>query len=389
MTKGTIRVGLAIERESIFARRVLGGMAAAAAEYAKSGVVFDLRFIHDRFISDSKQLKGYDGYIAQIQTDDMADRLARTKKPVVDVLFKKRYPHTSVVNVDNAKIAALAAKHLIERRFETLAFFGRNGVSYSDERYAAFAEEAAKAGKEVIHYEVPAGERARFFLGEESAKEEAVEDPVDGAYLKEWVRSLPKGTAVFCCQDLRAYQLMHAAYEAERAIPGDIAILGVDDDPIFCNFTDPRLTSVDPDAEAVGREALAAILSPGDRFVPPKGVTIRESTDLFRYDPPWLGDALGFIYREVSRNLTASDVFAFVGKSHTLVDRTFRRVLGTCVQKVIMKARLEAAAKLLKTTDRAINEVASMSGFASFAYFCSSFAAAYGMTAAEFRLRKE
>lgn len=387
------RIGLALERESVFARQVLQGMAEAVSAFEQEGFALDLRFLPDRLVRSSEDLKGFDGFVAQIQDAAMAARLAATRKPVVDVLFKRRHPHCTVVNVDNAAIAALAVDHLVARQFKRFAFCGRNGVSYSDERFTHYARLLREKGFAVTRFEIPEAEAHRIYLGRKP--DETVDAPEDERYLVDWVSSLPRGTAVFCCQDLRAYQLMRACRAAERKIPDEIAVLGVDDDPIFCNFTDPRLSSVDPDAAMVGREALsvlrAAILGgararmPDPHFVKPRGLTVRESTDVFHYEPKWLGEALGFIHRCIADNLTAEDVFRHVGRSHTLVDRAFRQVLGTSVQKEIMRVRLERAAELLATTELPIQDVARASGFASFSYFCSSFAAHYGKSAAGYR----
>ena len=387
------RIGLALERESVFARKVLQGMAAAVAAQERAGFALDLRFLPDRLVRETADLAGFDGFVAQVQDARMAARLVSTGKPVVDVLFKRRHPGCTVVNVDNQAIAALAVEHLLERQFKSFGFCGRNGVSYSDERFAAFAAGLKAKGRVVNRFTIPSRHAGRIYLG--SKPDEAVDAPEDEAYLRKWVAALPAGTAVFCCQDLRAYQLMRACRAVGRKIPEEIAVLGVDDDPIFCSFTDPRLSSIDPDAEAVGRAALAALRegildrrrakSPAPRFVKPRAVSVRESTDVFLYEPRWLGEALGFIHRGIAGNLSAEDVFRHVGKSHTLVDRAFRNVLGTSVQKEIMRVRLARASELLSATELPIRDVARASGFASFPYFCSSFAARFGRTAAAYR----
>lgn len=392
----TLRIGLAFERESIFARQVLQGMSETLPALEREGCSLDLRFLPDRLVSQASDLRGHDGFVAQIQDEAMAARLAATRKPVIDVLFKRHYPYCTVVNVDNAAIATLAAEHLLERRFRSFGFCGRNGVSYSDERYASFAAVLGERGYSVDRFTIPPKRATRIYLGDRP--DETVDEPEDEPFLRKWVLSLPIPTAIFCCQDLRAYQVMRVCQSVGRKIPDEIAIIGVDDDPIFCNFTEPRLTSVDPDAVAVGREALlslqAALQStrrcrePMPHFVTPRGLTVRESTDVFHYDPKWLGEALGFIYRNISGKISAEDVFRHLGRSHTIVDRAFRRVLGISVQRQIMRVRLERAGELLATTDLPIKEVACASGFGSFTYFCSSFAAQYGKTAADYRAER-
>lgn len=389
------RIGLAIERESVFARRVLTGIGNEREQWKQKGFDCDLHFLFDTFARDARELEHFDGFIAQIQNKSMAQRLARTGKPVVDVLNKNTYENCAVVNPDNEAIAKIIAEHLLSRRFTQFAFCGREGVRYSDEREQAFQRQMTAAGYETILYRLPAKRAKTCFSGIDPRRELLVENPLDGIPLRHWVKSLPRHTAIFCCQDLRAYQLLRICRELERSVPDDLAIVGVDDDPIFCNFTAPRLSSVNPDAERVGAEALALVVqavadkrlltAADSRTIAPCALSGRESTDIFRYNPPWLGEALAFIDRHVAEYLTANDVFRAVGKSHTLVDRLFREILNTTVQKTIMNARLERARFLLRTTTEPIKTIAQKSGFASVSYFCTVFAKAAGISAGAYR----
>jgi len=370
-------------------------MAEESAHAAREGVHFDMRFLHDRLLRDPAEASSFDAFVAQIQDAEMASTLAALRRPVVDVLHLRRFPCASVVNVDNEAIAVAAAEHFLSRRFSEFAFCGRNGVAYSDERRGAFAALLAKRGFPCRVYDPPKAVARTLSHGGARRFGEAVDEPADARCLEKWVASLESGTAVFCCQDLRAYQLVRACCAKGVRVPDDIAVLGVDDDPLFCNFTDPKLSSVDPNAEEVGREAVRAVLESlgratgrcvaRDRLVLPRGVTVRESTDVYRMDHPWLGKALEFIHRDPSACITAADVFAHVSLSHTIVDREFRARLGTSVQKEIMKSRLDRAAELLSNTSLPVAEVAARSGFASFPYFCSSFSSRFGSTAARYR----
>ena len=392
------RIGIAIERESVFARRVLTGLVSALPRFKERGFDFDLRFLYDSLARNKRELDDFDGFIAQVQNPEMARALTATGKPVVDVLYKQRYENCAVVNPDNHAIARLVVEHLLSRRFRHFAFCGREGVFYSDDRCRAFKKLLADAGFEMVSYTLTPRAAHEYFLGKDPRKELKVEDPLDAANLRRWVKQLPSGTAVFCCQDLRAYQLLRICKEEEIQIPSHIALVGVDDDPIFCHFTTPRLSSVNPDAERVGDETLELLamaftenrpLAFADsRFIEPRALSVRESSEIFSYDPPWLGEALAYIYRHISENLSAEDVYRAINKSHTVVDRYFRMVLGTSVQKIIIKTRLERAAFLLKTTDLPIKTILRQSGYSSFSYFCTSFSRFYGITAEEYRERK-
>ena len=201
-----------------------------------------------------------------------------------------------------------------------------------------------------------------------------------------WLQSLPKPVAVFCANDLRGQQVIFACAEAGIAVPAEVAVLGLDNDTLVCNFVTPTLSSIDPDAAALGLSAARALAlgldglrtPPRQALVPPRELVTRGSTETFPVDPPWLSDALVFIRRNINRRLSATDVYAAVHRSHTRVDAAFRERLGTTVQAEIRRVALDEARRLLATTGLSVADVARRAGFASPQYFCNVFTAAFG-----------
>lgn len=177
-------------------------------------------------------------------------------------------------------------------------------------------------------------------------------------------------------------------------MPDDVAVLGVDDDPSYCMFSSPRLSSVDPDAHGIGvaaAEALAAMLAapqaplPAVRHIPPRGVVARASTLAYPGLPPWFPQALAFIREHVGEGISAADVFRHAGYSRTLVERAFAKALGHSVQREIAQVRVERARRLLRQTAKPVREVAALCGYASVEYFSRAFAAATGAPPARYR----
>src|SRR6185312_13355940 len=85
-------------------------------------------------------LKGWrgDGIIAALNTPSEAAYVKQLKVPVVNIsgtLAKTPVPR---VSLDNGKVGQLAAEHLMERGFETFAYYGLRDVSYSSVRQKAF-----------------------------------------------------------------------------------------------------------------------------------------------------------------------------------------------------------------------------------------------------------
>ena len=232
------------------------------------------------------------------------------------------------------------------------------------------------------------GFNERVILREELALRAA-----DARALRVWLRSLPRPCALFCCHDLRALQALYAAREEGLRVPEDIAILGVDNDMLVCNFTHPRLSSIDNAAFDVGRAAAKLLddILEGRASrnacvkVTPMGIVSRASTDVFTYSSPVVNEAMLFMRRSLSQNLTASDIFAHLGKSHTFVENAFRAEVGVTVQSELQRLRLEEAKRLLKSTAMPLANIARRSGFSSPRYFAQAFRHALGVSPSVWR----
>ena len=370
-----------------YGRNICEGVAAYAQE---RGLDWDLEFVDSRAVGGRGGYAGFDGAIVRVVDDRTAARLAALRRPVVDVFCRKAHEGIVGVDCDHVAIAKLAGRHFVTRKFTHFAFCGYDGAHYSDVRRDVFVRYVRHNHYACDCYRTPRGVMKSF--DDDVIQNERIKFGADARQLRSWLERLPKPCAVFCCQDLRAYQVIGLCREAGIAVPNDIAVLGVDDDHMICSFSTPKISSVDPDAFAVGWTAAETLdrLMKGERVrgilsVPPKDIVVRASTEVYPYDPPWISDALVFIRKNVARSVNAADVFAHLGLSHTVVERTFRKVLGTTLQREIMKARVEEAQHLLRTTELPANEIGFRCGFKSSQYFSRSFAAFAGCPPQKFR----
>ena len=380
------RIGVLVERQRAYGRRLCEGAAAYACEC--QGI--SLGMLEWRDLENARCLSGYDAFIVRV-LDDRTDRiLRRMRKPVVDVFYGKRRLGFGVADLDNVAIGSLAAEHFISRGFREFAYCGYNGINFSDVRRQAFVRKVGDAGFACHVFD--AGKSDVKDFGENVVRGERYAPMVSEARaIRNWLQKLPKPVAVFCSHDLRAHQVLTLCQQVEICVPQEVAILGVDDDAILCGFTMPTLSSIDPDGFKTGREAvriahamlqdLAVRRNPPQVFVKPLRLIVRESTEVYPVEPPWLADALVYIGRNATRGITASDVFAHVGLSHTSVGSVFRKKLGVSVQELLAKTRLDEASRLLQA-GLSITEVARKTGYSSVQYFCRAFAAAHKMSPA-------
>ena len=382
------RIGIFVERQRAWGRQLCEGIAAFAQAKAR----WELATLEREDLRNPRLLDGFDGFVARVSSAEVAEPLRRTGKAVADVSCEMKLdaPFARGVLQDNRAIGVLAARHFIEHRFAHFAFCGFDGKRFSDERRDAFARCLELNHFDCLLYRSP--KCALAGLDAAIAHAERLGSGPDGRRLQSWLDTLPKPVAIFCANDLRAFQVSEACKSRHLEMPKAVAILGVDNDTLVCNFTSPTLSSIDPDAFALGysaAERLGRILDGDRKFQPrkigPKGIVPRDSTEVYPLDPPWLSDALVFIRRNVNRRLSANDVYAHLRLSHTSVNRAFREKLATTVQREIRTTQLAEAKRLLRDTALPLAEIAKRAGFATPQYFSNVFASAFGRAPSTFR----
>ena len=380
-------IGILIERQRTYGRRLCEGI----IRFARERTNWTLRIVDFMNLPQIAHNKDIDGFIARVMDDRAEEQLRATGKPVVDVFFERPRMGFAAADQNALLVGQMAAQHFIEHRFTNFAFCGYNGRSYSDRRRDAFMQCLEQNHFPCAVYRTPPSALKDF--NNSVVLQERFGFASDHRALRTWISKLPKPVGVFCSHDMRAYHLAEACRSQGLQIPEDVAILGADDDELVCNFSDPPLSSIDQNAFGIGYAAAKTLESmlqnpdvvPSPVLIDPIRLIERESTRIYTVSPPWLSDALIFIRRNISNNITASDVYAAVGKSHTLVDSAFRRTFGTSVQKTIIRTRLEEAKRLIRDTSLTLTEIAAKTGFSTVQYFCSSFSKAFGLSPSAYR----
>lgn len=331
------------------------------------------------------------GVIARIPGPKMAQSLARLKVPVVDLYRWEEYEGITSVDADHTAIGRMAAEWFLERRFRNFAFCGYTSARFSDVRGAAF-----KAGVEAGGFSCAVYSEMAYdsdYLGKMILQAESYGEPPDHDRIAAWLKSLPRPTALFCCHDIRAYQVAVVCKELGIRVPHEVAIMGVDNDRILCGFSDPMLTSIDPDARQIGHTGARLLYERMTRrgrkathvCVPPRRIVERASTEIDPVEPQWLSEALRYIRKEIPAGLNAEEVIRHVGLSHTQVERAFVKVLGNTIHQEIARLRMREACRLLAETDFSAAEVGKRAGFSSAQYFNRLFHAHSGLTPLEYR----
>ena len=375
------RVALQIEKNRAHGRALLRGI----ADYALERTDWRLELVDPERLERASYLAQFDGLIVRVMDDRTSRSLVRSGKPVVDTYGRIDDNPLPSIRLDDAAIAELAFACLSEHHYHAFAFCGFPGVRFSDARGAAFAAFAEKTGGSVSLYGGKGPVTDKFFRDEKT-------DVPDVQALRTWLRSLSKQTAVFCCNDLRAVQVLKVCSDCGLKVPDDLAVLGVDNDVLLCTFANPSLSSVETDPFALGRTAAEMLdcqmkgecrKASAERMSVlhrPKRVVERLSTDVFPFRTTWLADAVRYIRRTVADGVTAEDVVNRVGYSHPTVNRAFADELGHSVKKEILRQRSRLACAMLKDTTLSASEISTRCGYRSPQYFCRSFVEEFGVT---------
>jgi len=380
------RVALLIESSRAYGRGLLLGIARYIREHGRWSI-----FLQERSLGDTspKWLEGWegDGIIARIENEQMAEVIRRLALPAVDL--RNLLPNLEMpsIRTDDVLTASLAADHLLERGFRHFAYCGFDGADYSDIRRDQFARRIAEAGYR-CHVFVDPKRPAEATTLEYEEHGLVFEDLVS-----EWVKHLPKPIGLMACNDIRGQQVLNACRAIGVAVPDEVAVIGVDNDPVLCELSDPPLTSVIPNTDRIAYEAAALLdrLMAGKQppkqpiFIKPSGIVTRRSTDVLAIEDPHLASAVRFIRLHACGGVDVSDIVKVVPLSRSTLERRFAKSLGHSPKDEILRVRLERAKQLLAETDLSLALIAEKVGFDHAEYLSVIFKKKSGLTPGQFR----
>ena len=387
MRSRPFRIAVSVEHSRGWGRRVCEGVCSYAQAHPDWRIT-----MFDGVLPSAADMKAFDGFLWSVSDACAAERLLSTGRPIVNLMVDGRFPGTVQVGADHVACGELVVRHFLSRYFRHFAFCGWRGLVFSDVRLAAYRAALGRVHFDCSAYLTKAGMRRRTLLRDVLHERFAL--PADAKAIARWLKRLPKPVAVFCANDLRAWQLSEICWRAGLSVPKEVAILGADNDIVPCLLTSPSLSSVDTATFETGRRAAEVLdeILHGTRaadgatvLVPPRGVAVRNSTAVYAVEPPFLAEALSWIRADTAKSLTAAEVAAHVGLSYSTVQGAFRDRIGSSIQREIMSARLELAERLLSMTDLPLSDVAVQAGFRTQQYFCLCFRREKGMAPGSFR----
>ncbi|SFV09093.1 XylR family transcriptional regulator [Pseudoduganella namucuonensis] len=381
------RIALLFNGNKSFDREVISGIA---------GYLGSTRAAWDLFLEEDFRLRldgierwQGDGIIADFDDPAVAKALSRCAVPVVavggsysdDGAYPRGLPY---VATDNFKLIKLARDHLIDVGLQRFAMFSL--PRSSENRWALERENAFRA--------LMLDDRmdAEIFRGCEtsaSSWDEAVEGQIA------WLRSLPKPIGIIAVTDARARQLLQACAIGGIAVPEQVALIGIDNDPMVRMLTRIPLSSVMQGAQEMGRTAAHLLdqmlhgvrLANTRIMVPPAGINVFASSKHEATRHPHVMRAHHFIRQYACQGIKTHQVAEYVGVSRSSLEACFRQELECSVHDVILRFKLDAAKARLESGESSIADVALGCGFTSIQYMHFVFKRELGCTPRVYRDR--
>ena len=265
--------------------------------------------------------------------------------------FLQSFPGIINITGDYLEAGRMAARYFMERGLRHFAYYGLNGVVWSDGRRDGFMEVAARdAGAPLRKSDIREIKNLKTSWWYNTEK------------LIHWLRSLPKPVGIYCCDDNKAYNIIEACSQSQQTglrIPEDILLLGTDNDETVCQLCMPQLSSVALDVEIAGYQVAALIeyllnLPPKERskhysdiIVRPTHIVTRHSTDALVNDNPYISKILRYIENNIGKSLRVEDLVALVPMSRRTLEETFSKSMGTSIYRYIIQTRVSRFQKLI------------------------------------------
>jgi LacI family transcriptional regulator len=319
------------------------------------------------------------GAIIREPTPRQVEYFIKQKIPIIisPNLLNSQIP---TIRTNSKKMAQLAADHFIERGFKNFAYCGFTKMHWSKNRYENFAQELKRRNYSLSHFSAS----VKTLL---NPKEKIVAKFID------WLDSLPKPVGLMACNDDMGRFVLETCKFAGFHVPEQIAVLGIDDDELACELTDPPLSSIALHSEKAGYEVAKLLdsLMAGEKmkgqiiYLDPSRVIVRQSTDIMAIEDNDILQAIRYIHEHYKEPITVEDVARETHLSRSYLYKKFMKIMEHSVSDEINKNRINYICKILTETDLPICKITMSLGFTGIEHIARYFQKATGMSPNEYR----
>jgi len=332
-----------------------------------------------------KIIDSVDGILAPLFTKEHLAEMLKWNTPIVGITNTIEQASIASVSFNDTAIGRLAAEHLINQSYPHYAVISYKDIVYANERVDGF-KNTLKSNSlyiESIHT-----------LDKQQNTKKLTHQPE----LLKWIERLRKPCAIYCIHDSIAIQLLMTCQRAGLDVPGEIALLGTDNDEIIQDLYSTPISSIDPNFERAGWEScrvLKDILNHqidnvAFKFrIPPKGVIERGTAENHPRSDSYVDQALEIIRNNIGTDFNVNDLMALLPLSRRALERKFQKQVGRTPKQEILYQRMNKVCHLLENTDIPLNEIATSLGFDEQRKLTRQFKQFSGITPLAYRKSKQ
>ncbi|MEN6386644.1 MAG: DNA-binding transcriptional regulator [Phycisphaerales bacterium] len=292
-----------------------------------------------------------------------------------------KYPFLPTFADNGVATGKMAAKHLLERGIRNFAYYGLRKKDVFRDRAKSFKETIKAAGHKTYFYESKINLRRSW--------------ETELTRIANWLISLPKPLGIMTYADDYSQQIVEACKVAKLKIPDEVAVIGVDNDHLICNLSNPPLSSVALKYERAGYEIAKLLnrLMNGEEMkgqqvvIEPTHIVTRQSTNTLYLDDPAVFQAVRYIHQNSYRLLQVDDVVRNSKLSRRALQQRFDKVLGHSIIHEIQQRHADQIAKMLIETNLPISEIALSMGHNGIEHISRYFRLAKNCSPTEYRAK--
>jgi len=319
-----------------------------------------------------------------VDCDDELGKIAPEKYPSVPFVYldcderlTPRIVHT--VKNDSAACVDIAFRELSRIRPKSYAFIPWcTSVDWSIRRQERFSELAEQSG---VSYRT-------FSAG--WSREDLLKAQAD---ISSFLSAQECPCAILAANDESAEIVVRSVRHAGLVMPGDYALVSIDNSERLCENIVPAITSVQPDFFAGGFmsvRVLDDILSGRcngriERMYAPKDIVRRQSSRRLLVNDPAVEKAVELIRQKACEGLKAAEVVACISPVRRAAERRFRRATGKSILEEILDCRFQRVLDMLSNPNQMLAPIANMCGWDSDTYLKRYFKKRTGMSMTQWR----
>lgn len=407
-----LRVAVMLNIERNYARGILRGIERACFSHLLAGsgapcskwhlAVYPMAELQSSR-AERKKMRDWqpDCILAEINSRSLAMFCKGFRKPVVQLMHPAAASGFPRVGLDDLAVGRQAADYFLQKGYRTFGYFELTNLGgfaapwlrWNDLRRTGFQQKLDEFFRRMPGH-AAAVPQVKIFSDTSPVSHSGLpkNNRDTESRIAEWLTSLPQRTAIFCGCDDWAVIMTRVAQSLQLRIPDHIAVLGVDDDNLFCHMVDPPLSSIVTGDERVGREAvkvvdtlLAGKPAPVDPILlAPLGVTERRSSNVRAVTDSDVSAALDYIKNHATENLSVKQIMPHLSVNRRTLELKFQRLLGRSPAEEIYRVRMESL-KLLLRGDMSIRQIVQRMDYSSSQYLARTFKRETGMSLTEYR----